>query len=115
MRDNNPAALFTYVAEQLNRFGLAYLHIIEPRVGGNVTIDTGQVRSLPSNFGKFSRGRSSLRVASSPKPQRPPSRTASPIPWHSDITSWQIPICRSASRKALRSRRMTEIPSTPST
>jgi N-ethylmaleimide reductase len=42
MRDSNPAALFTYVAAQLNRFGLAYLHIIEPRVKGNVTIDEGQ-------------------------------------------------------------------------
>jgi N-ethylmaleimide reductase len=42
MRDSNPAALFTCVAEQLNRFGLAYLHIIEPRVKGNVTIDEGQ-------------------------------------------------------------------------
>ena len=42
MRDSNPAALFTYVAEQLNRFGLAYLHIIEPRVKGNVTIDEGE-------------------------------------------------------------------------
>src|SRR5258708_1744289 len=42
MRDSNPTALFTYVAEQLNRFGLAYLHIIEPRVKGNVTIHKGQ-------------------------------------------------------------------------
>jgi len=42
MRDSNPASLFTYVAEQLNRFRLAYLHIIEPRVKGNVTIDEGQ-------------------------------------------------------------------------
>jgi N-ethylmaleimide reductase len=42
MGDSNPNALFTYVAEQLNRFGLAYLHIIEPRVKGNVTINEGQ-------------------------------------------------------------------------
>jgi N-ethylmaleimide reductase len=42
MRDSNPTALFTYVAEQLNRIGLAYLHIIEPRVKGNVTINKGQ-------------------------------------------------------------------------
>jgi len=42
MRDSNPTALFTYVAQQLNRFGLAYLHIIEPRVKGNVTINEGQ-------------------------------------------------------------------------
>lgn len=42
MRDSNPTVQFTYVAEQLNRFGLAYLHIIEPRVKGNLTIDEGQ-------------------------------------------------------------------------
>jgi N-ethylmaleimide reductase len=42
MRDSNPAALFTYVAAQLNQFDLAYLHVIEPRVKGNVTIDKGQ-------------------------------------------------------------------------
>jgi N-ethylmaleimide reductase len=42
MNDSNPAALFTYVAARLNRFGLAYLHIIEPRVKGNVTIDEKQ-------------------------------------------------------------------------
>jgi N-ethylmaleimide reductase len=42
MRDSNPTALFAQVAQQLNRFGLAYLHIIEPRVKGNVTVDEGQ-------------------------------------------------------------------------
>ncbi|WP_298691938.1 alkene reductase [uncultured Sphingomonas sp.] len=42
MSDSNPAALFDYVVEQLNRFGLAYLHIIEPRVKGNVVVDEGQ-------------------------------------------------------------------------
>jgi N-ethylmaleimide reductase len=42
MSDTNPMALFGYVAEQLNRFGLAYLHIIEPRVKGNVVIAEGQ-------------------------------------------------------------------------
>ena len=42
MHDSNPGALFTYVAEQLNQFGLAYLHVVEPRVKGNVTIDKGQ-------------------------------------------------------------------------
>ncbi len=42
MSDSNPQALFTYVAEQLNRFDLAYLHVIEPRVKGNVVIAEGQ-------------------------------------------------------------------------
>ena len=40
--DSNPIALFDYVAKQLNRFGLAYLHIIEPRIKGNVLIAEGQ-------------------------------------------------------------------------
>ena len=40
--DSDPIALFDYVAKQLNRFGLAYLHIIEPRIKGNVLIADGQ-------------------------------------------------------------------------
>lgn len=31
MSDSNPKALFTYVVDALNRFGLAYLHLVEPR------------------------------------------------------------------------------------
>jgi len=42
MSDSDPKALFTYVAKHLNRFGLAYLHIIEPRVKGNVVVAEGQ-------------------------------------------------------------------------
>lgn len=37
--DSDPVALFSYVAEQLNAFDLAYLHLIEPRVGGSITTD----------------------------------------------------------------------------
>ena len=42
MSDSDPQALFTYLATRLNRFGPAYLHIIEPRVKGNVVISEGQ-------------------------------------------------------------------------
>ncbi|MBR1174732.1 alkene reductase [Bradyrhizobium sp. KB893862 SZCCT0404] len=35
MSDSNPDALFGYAAQQLNRFGLAYLHLIEPRIDGS--------------------------------------------------------------------------------
>jgi N-ethylmaleimide reductase len=35
MSDSNPDALFGYAAEQLNQFGLAYLHLIEPRIIGS--------------------------------------------------------------------------------
>ena len=36
MSDSDPDALFSYVARELDRRGLAYLHLIEPRVLGNV-------------------------------------------------------------------------------
>jgi N-ethylmaleimide reductase len=39
--DSNPDGTFGYAAEQLNRFGLAYLHLIEPRIKGNVLIEDG--------------------------------------------------------------------------
>jgi N-ethylmaleimide reductase len=42
MSDSNPDALFIYVVEQLNHFGLAYLHVIEPRVKGNIVINEDQ-------------------------------------------------------------------------
>jgi N-ethylmaleimide reductase len=32
MGDDDPEALFRHVAEQLNRFNLAYLHIVEPEM-----------------------------------------------------------------------------------
>jgi N-ethylmaleimide reductase len=37
--DSNPDVTFGYFVEQLNRYPLAYLHIIEPRVKGVETID----------------------------------------------------------------------------
>jgi N-ethylmaleimide reductase len=39
MHDSNPKATFGYVTEQLDRLGLAYLHVVEPRIKGNETID----------------------------------------------------------------------------
>jgi len=36
MSDSNPEGLFTYVAEQLAPLNLAYLHLIEPRIAGNI-------------------------------------------------------------------------------
>lgn len=35
MKDSNPEALFNYVVAQLDRFSLAYLHIVEPRIKGS--------------------------------------------------------------------------------
>jgi N-ethylmaleimide reductase len=41
MSDSNPSALFSHLAEKLNRFRLAYLHVSEPRIKGNVAIEDG--------------------------------------------------------------------------
>ena len=42
MGDSNPLVTFGYVAGQLNRFGLAYLHVIEPRIKGDVTKENAE-------------------------------------------------------------------------
>ena len=57
MSDSNPDVLFDYVARQLNRFGLAYLHIIEPRVKGNVLIADGQGPVATERLRTIFRGR----------------------------------------------------------
>jgi N-ethylmaleimide reductase len=41
MSDSNPDETFGYVAKALNRFGLAYLHSIEPRIKGNAAVEEG--------------------------------------------------------------------------
>jgi N-ethylmaleimide reductase len=55
--DSNPIALFDYVAKQLNRFGLAYLHIIEPRIKGNMLIAEGQGHIATARLRKVFKGR----------------------------------------------------------
>jgi N-ethylmaleimide reductase len=42
MEDSNKQALFDYLVRELNQFNLAYLHLIEPRIKGNVTIEQPQ-------------------------------------------------------------------------
>ncbi|WP_413164199.1 alkene reductase [Capilliphycus salinus ALCB114379] len=37
--DSDPEALFNYVVSELNRFNLAYLHLVEPRIQGNQTVE----------------------------------------------------------------------------
>ena len=38
MSDTDPEALFNYVVTKLNLFNLAYLHVVEPRIQGNITV-----------------------------------------------------------------------------
>ncbi|GJH11290.1 hypothetical protein CBA19CS11_20650 [Caballeronia novacaledonica] len=39
--DSNPEATFSYVAKVLDSYGIAYLHVIEPRVKGDDTLHHG--------------------------------------------------------------------------
>ncbi|MBU6493236.1 MAG: alkene reductase [Burkholderiales bacterium] len=39
--DSNPEPLFTYLVEQLNRFNLVYLHVVEGATGGPRTVEGG--------------------------------------------------------------------------
>ncbi|MBC7502517.1 MAG: alkene reductase [Herminiimonas sp.] len=39
--DSDPATLFTYVVEQLNRFDLVYLHLVEGATGGPREVENG--------------------------------------------------------------------------
>jgi N-ethylmaleimide reductase len=39
--DSDPATLFSYVVEALNRFGLAYLHVVEGATGGPREVEHG--------------------------------------------------------------------------
>ncbi|WP_142847720.1 alkene reductase [Telmatospirillum sp. J64-1] len=39
--DSNPEAVFSYAVEQLNRFGLSYLHVVEGATGGPREVENG--------------------------------------------------------------------------
>lgn len=57
MSDNDPNALFSYVAELLNRFPLAYLHLIEPRISGSELVRAGQGAVAAEMFRHIYRGK----------------------------------------------------------
>ena len=57
MSDSNPEATFGYAANQLNKFDLAYLHIIEPRiVGGDAPVE-GKLAVAAAQIRKVYNGR----------------------------------------------------------
>lgn len=56
MVDSDPRTIFGYMAEQLDRRNIAYLHVIEPRIKGTELIAEGQepvaARHLRSKFAR---------------------------------------------------------------
>ena len=69
MHDSNPQALFNFVAESLNQFNLAYLHVVEGGMGGDeVVFDFAELRqhfkgSYMANFG-YDKARGNAAIAS---------------------------------------------------
>lgn len=57
MFDSSPGALFDYLAGQLNQFGLAYLHIVEPRIKGSTLIVEGQEPVAAERLRKIFQGK----------------------------------------------------------
>lgn len=56
MSDSNPAATFGYVTTQLDRLGIAYLHVVEPRIKGTEEISHGRAPIAAQHLRpKFSR------------------------------------------------------------
>ncbi len=55
--DSDPVALFSFVAEQLNHFDLAYLHLIEPRVGGSITTNPEKGTSAATELRPIFKGK----------------------------------------------------------
>ena len=56
MADSNPQELFAYVAGQLDALKIAYLHVIEPRVKGNIVVREGEGPIASEALGKLFTG-----------------------------------------------------------
>jgi N-ethylmaleimide reductase len=54
--DSNPEATFGYLARQLDKLGLAYLHVIEPRIKGDSTLHEGQEPVAAATIRKYYKG-----------------------------------------------------------
>ena len=56
MFDSNPQATFGYVGEKLNDMGIAYLHIVEPRIRGTETVEEGAAPVATEDLRKVFKG-----------------------------------------------------------
>jgi N-ethylmaleimide reductase len=54
--DSDPRALYGYLAGKLNELGVAYFHVIEPRISGADTVNAGQGPVAAQELGKLFHG-----------------------------------------------------------
>ncbi len=102
MSDSNPDALFGHVASQLNRFDLAYLHIIEPRIKGNVAIAEGLHPVASGRLRKIFHGTIVAAGGFEPETAETIVKSGDATWWRSDGTFCRTPICPSASGRGCR-------------
>lgn len=112
MSDSHPGTRFDDVAEQLNRLRLAYLHMIEPRVKGNVLIAEGQGPMAAGWLRHIFKGK--IIVAGGFEPD---AAGATVENGDADLVAfgrhaWLIRTCPSASHEVCLSTRMIARPST---
>ena len=53
MHDSDPQATFGFVADRLDELGIAYLHVVEPRIRGNETVADAKPVAAPALRGRF--------------------------------------------------------------
>jgi N-ethylmaleimide reductase len=56
VQDSNPEATFGYLASELDKLGLAYIHVIEPRIKGDDTLHEGQAPVAAATIRKYFKG-----------------------------------------------------------
>jgi N-ethylmaleimide reductase len=54
--DSDPEATFGYLAAELDKLGIAYLHVIEPRIKGDDTLHEGQDPVAAATIRKYFKG-----------------------------------------------------------
>src|SRR5258707_269424 len=115
MSDSNPETLHAHVVEGLNRFGLAYLHIIEPRMSGSLMIKENYPPVASQRARKVFKGKVIATADLNRTRPRPPLRRATPTQSHSVVTSFQTLTFQGGFARAFLWRLMTGIRSIPST
>ncbi|PRW44569.1 12-oxophytodienoic acid reductase [Chlorella sorokiniana] len=55
-QDSDPVGSVSYLLEQLNKYNLAWVHLVEPRVAGNVDLPADQIKESLAPFRKVYKG-----------------------------------------------------------
>ena len=102
MTDSDPEALHSHIAQGLTRFGLAYLHFIEPRMSGSMVIRNNQPPIVTQRARSIYKKKSWRTVGSNQVPPLTPLKKAKLTQYHSGGILFQILICQDGCEKNFR-------------